>query len=232
MSPESPRGRASRGVPGIGGQYEMFGLSVSDVFAFAQHHPALQAFAIIFATFILEDAATVLAGMQAAAGSLSIPVALGSLYVGIVLGDLGLYGLGRLAAHVPWVRRLLPPQRTATVRAWLDGRVFRVVLISRFLPGVRLPTYTTCGYLGASLRQFTLATMIATLFWTSGLFVLSMRAGNFLMAHFGVWRWAGVVGVIVFVIVAGRVATLLGRRGKRRTRNRREHERYEDAHQR
>jgi len=205
------------------------GLSVSDLFAFAQAHPALQVFVIILATFILEDAATVLAGMQAADGSLSIALALGSLYVGIVLGDLGLYGLGRLAAMVPFVRRLLPPQRTETVRAWLQGRVFRVVLISRFLPGVRLPTYTTCGYLGASLRQFTLATMIATLFWTSGLFTLSMRAGSFLLAHYGAWRWAGAVGLVVSLALAGRLATLLSRgkkRGKRRKRQ------YEDAHQR
>ena len=35
--------------------------------------------------------------------------------------------------------------------------VFRVVLASRFLPGLRLPTYTTCGFVGADLRQFALA---------------------------------------------------------------------------
>jgi membrane protein DedA with SNARE-associated domain len=208
-------------------------LSVSDLFAFAQQHPALQVFVIIFATFVLEDAATVLAGMQAADGSLSVPLALGSLYVGIVLGDLGLYGLGRLAALVPFVRRLLPPQRTEAVRAWLQGRVFRVVLVSRFLPGVRLPTYTTCGYLRASLRQFALATMIATLFWTSGLFALSMRAGSFLLAHFGVWRWAGAVGLVVFMILAGRLATAVSHHKESQTKHERQRERrYEDAHQR
>jgi membrane protein DedA with SNARE-associated domain len=95
------------------------------------------------------------------------------------------------------------------VRAWLAGRVFKVVLISRFLPGLRLPTYTTCGYLGASFRKFILASMTATMFWTSGLFVLSMKIGDELMAHFGVWRWAGVGGMIVFLIVAGRFATWL-----------------------
>lgn len=208
----------------------MYGLSVSDVFAFAQHHPGLQAFAIIFATFILEDAATILAGMQAADGSLSVPLALGSLYVGIVLGDLGLYGLGRLAAHVSWVRRLLPPTRTDTVRAWLHGRVFRVVLVSRFLPGVRLPTYTTCGYLGASLRQFTLATMIATLFWTSALFAVSTRVGRFLMDHFGIWRWAGALGLIIFMILAGGVARHLRRRSEKRRSSRLKHQ-YGDAGQ-
>jgi membrane protein DedA with SNARE-associated domain len=103
------------------------------------------------------------------------------------------------------------------------------VLVSRFLPGVRLPTYTTCGYLGASLRQFALATLIATLFWTSGLFALSMRAGSFLLAHFGVWRWAGAAGLVVFIVVAGRLATALSR--KKEQPNRRERH-YEDAHQR
>ncbi len=204
----------------------MFDLSVSGVLAFAQQHQALEAFAIIFATFILEDAATVLAAMQAAGGSLPIPLALGSLYVGIVLGDLGLYALGRLAAMVPWVRRLLPPQRTETVRAWLQGRVFRVVLVSRFLPGVRLPTYTTCGYLRADFRKFTLATMTATLFWTSGLFALSMKVGGFLMDHFGVWRWAGAVGLIVFLVVAGRIAKRLHQPPRKRRQRT-----YKDAHQ-
>ncbi len=189
----------------------MLDLSVTEILQYAVHHPAVQAVAIVLATFILEDAATVLAAMQAQSGALSVPLALGSLYVGIVLGDLGLYGLGRLAAMVPLVQRLLPPRRTEVVRAWLTGRVFRVVLISRFLPGVRLPTYTTCGYLRADLRQFALATGLATLVWTSGLFAVSYRIGDVLMAHFGVWRWAGAAGMVVFMLLAGRVVRLLHR---------------------
>lgn len=189
----------------------MLDLSVRALLVFAIHHPVLQAGAIVFATFILEDAATVLAAMQAQSGALSIPLALGALYVGIVLGDLGLYGLGWLAARLAPVRRLLPPRRTETVRAWLEGKVFRVVLISRFLPGVRLPTYTTCGYLGADLRAFTLATALATTVWTSGLFAVSFRIGDILMAHFGVWRWAGAVGMVVFMLIAGRVVQRLAR---------------------
>lgn len=189
----------------------MLDLSVGSILEFAVHHPALQAAAIVFATFILEDAATVLAAMQVQAGQLSIGLALGSLYVGIVLGDLGLYGLGWLASRVPWLVRLLPPQRTEVVRAWLAGRVFRVVLISRFLPGVRLPTYTTCGFLRADLRQFALATGLATLVWTSGLFMVSLRIGDVLMAHFGAWRWAGAAGLVVFMFVAGRLVQVLAR---------------------
>lgn len=172
----------------------------------AGRQPLLQAGAIIIGTFILEDAATVIAAMQAGQGALPIALALGALYLGIVLGDLGLYGLGRLSTRLPWIGSLLPPRRAQTIKAWLEGRVFRVVLVSRFLPGLRLPTYTTCGFVGADLRQFVLAAMIATICWTSLLFAASLWVGQVLLDHFGAWRWAGAAGFIIFLILAGRIA--------------------------
>jgi membrane protein DedA with SNARE-associated domain len=184
----------------------MPGTWIASLLAFAGHSLLLQAATIILATFILEDAATVIAAMEAAQGTISIAVALTSLFVGIVLGDLGLYGLGRVSTHIRWIARRLPPHRTETINAWLRGRVFQVVFISRFLPGLRLPTYTTCGFLGADLRQFTLAAIVATTCWTSMLFGVSLRVGHFLMDHFGAWRWLGAAGFVVFVIIAGRLA--------------------------
>jgi len=193
----------------------MLAASIASLLAFAGHSVLFQASAIVIGTFILEDAATVAAGMQVEQGALSIPTALCALYVGIVLGDLGLYGLGRLSARIPGLARRLPPHRQAAIRAWISGRVFKVVLVSRFLPGLRLPTYTTCGFVGADLRQFTLAAVAATLCWTSLLFAVSLRVGQFLMDHLGAWRWAGAAGFVVFIILAGRAAAA-GLQGARR----------------
>ena len=187
----------------------MFNLSVSGLLHMAGHNPVVQAAAIIIGTFILEDAATVLAAMQVQEGGISWHVALGALYVGIVLGDLGLYGLGRLGAEFPRLRRLVPEHRQAHGRRWLNRHVFRVVFISRFVPGARLPTYTACGFLAASFRLFALAAVCATAIWTSALFVVSLRVGHVLMAHFGAWRWAGAVGFAVVVVGMGRVAAKL-----------------------
>jgi membrane protein DedA with SNARE-associated domain len=183
----------------------MLGNSIGSLLAWAGQYPLLQAMAIVLGTFILEDAATVLAAMQVADGKLSSALALASLYAGIILGDLGLYGLGYLSARAPLIARILPPHRKEAIRAWLDGRVFKVVLVSRFLPGLRLPTYTTCGFVGADLRQFALAVVIATICWTSLLFSVSLRVGKVLIENFGAWRWAGAVGFILFVIVAARL---------------------------
>jgi membrane protein DedA with SNARE-associated domain len=193
----------------------MPGTWIASLLAFAGHSVLLQSIAVILATFILEDAATVVAAMEAAQGTISIGVALGSLFVGIVLGDLGLYGLGRISTYIPWVARRLPPHRTEAINAWLQGRVFKVVFVSRFLPGLRLPTYTTCGFLGADLRQFTLAAVVATTCWTSMLFGVSLRVGNLLMEHFGAWRWLGAAGFVLFVIIAGRLA-VAGMQSERR----------------
>lgn len=172
----------------------------------AAHGTVIQAVLIVLGTFVLEDAATVVAAMQAASGAIPVPVAVLSLYAGIILGDLGLYGIGALSARSPWIARLVPPSRRRQGRDWLDGRVFRVVFVSRFIPGMRLPTYTACGFLHAGLGRFALAAIVATVIWTSLLFGISLKIGAVLMNYLGVWRWAGAAGLAVVIFLAGRTA--------------------------
>jgi membrane protein DedA with SNARE-associated domain len=187
----------------------MISNAVLAISAAAGQQPAVQALAIILGTFVLEDAATVLAAMRAQEGGISMPLALVSLYAGIVLGDLGLYALGRLFTRFGWIARLVPEQRSRLAADWLQSRVFKVVLAARFLPGMRLPTYTACGFLRADLRQFTLAAIVATLAWTSLLFGVSLRIGQFLIDHLGAWRWAGAVGFALTLVLIGRFAARL-----------------------
>ena len=168
-----------------------------------------QAGAILLGTFVLEDAATVAAAMRAQEGGIAIPVALAALYLGIVLGDLGLYGLGRLSARIGWIARLLPPRRTRALGAWVGAHVFRVVFVSRFIPGMRLPTYTTCGYLRADFKRFAAAAVVATSIWTTLLFGVSLRVGRLLIEHLGAWRWAGAIGFIVALLLTMRLAARL-----------------------
>jgi membrane protein DedA with SNARE-associated domain len=180
--------------------------SATHLLDIAGKSPVLQGAAIILGTFILEDAATAAAAMSVQSGGVPVAVALASLYIGIVLGDLGLYGLGRLAAHLPWAMRLIPPQRQDHGRQWLESHVFKVVFVARFLPGVRLPTYTACGFLGADLKKFTIAAIGATLIWTTSLFLLSLRVGKLLVEHLGAWRWVGFAAFLLAIVLAGRLA--------------------------
>jgi membrane protein DedA with SNARE-associated domain len=186
-------------------------VSAAHLLAAAGRSPVLQGVAIIAATFILEDAATAAAALSVQSGNVAMPVALVSLYLGIVLGDLGLYGLGRLAASFPWARRLIPPQRQDRGRAWLNRHVVKIVFISRFLPGARLPTYTTCGFLAVNLTKFTMSAIGATLIWTSALFAVSLRVGKFLLEQAGTWRWVGALGFVIVIVIVGRIAARVQR---------------------
>ena len=90
--------------------------------------------------------------------------------------------------------------------------MFWVVFISRFIPGTRLPLYTTCGFLSAGLAVFTLATALATLIWTTALFTLSLRVGDFLLDHLGAWRWAGIGGFVLVISLMGHVFARIQKR--------------------
>jgi membrane protein DedA with SNARE-associated domain len=169
--------------------------------------PPLEMSVIILGTFILEDAATLLAAMQVAAGAVSLPLALISLYAGIILGDLGLYGVGRLSAHNRWARRLVPQRRRDMGHQWVSRRVIPAVLVARFVPGLRLPTYTTFGFLHAPFVPFALTATGATLLWTSGLFFVSLKLGHLMLHYLGPWRWAGFAVLGILILVAGRIGT-------------------------
>jgi membrane protein DedA with SNARE-associated domain len=185
----------------------MHSLSLASLLADAGESWPLQAVIIIGGTFILEDAATLLAAMQVASGALGLEVALGALYAGIVLGDLGLYLLGFLSGHHEWARRLVPARRRELGLEWVRTKVFPIVVVSRFVPGLRLPTYTTLGFLRAPLVQFALAAIGATLVWTSGLFYISLRLGALMMRYLGIWRWAGLAVFLLIIIGVGRLAS-------------------------
>lgn len=160
---------------------------------------------VIAATFILEDAATIMTAIQVKLHVLAPMTALAALYIGIVVGDVGLYGLGYLASRWPPARRWVNMPAVHEQQQWLSHNLFRVVFISRFIPGTRLPLYTACGFFNAGLTVFTLATIAATLLWTTALFALSLHIGMFLLNHLGPWRWVGIGGFILAIFLIGRV---------------------------
>jgi len=184
-------------------------LTATHLLEIAGKSPLLQGVAIILGTFILEDGATAAAAMSVQGGGVAMPVALVSLYLGIVMGDIGLYGLGRLSATRSWAKRLVGPRRRDIGQEWVKTRVVPLVLVSRFVPGLRLPTYTTLGFLKAPITKFALAAVLATLVWTSGLFFVSVKLGGLLLHYLGVWRWAGLAVFCFILIMAGRYASRL-----------------------
>ena len=168
--------------------------------------PWLLALAIIVATFIHEDIATVATGMMVADGVTSVGVALPALYIGIVAGDLGLYGMGRLVALNRISKRLSGGRRFSALKIWLDERLVAGVFLVRFLPGLRMPAYTTYGFFAMPFRRFVVSVIVAASIWTTGLFYLSYEFGTLTADWLGVLRWPVItIAAIVPLLAIERV---------------------------
>jgi membrane protein DedA with SNARE-associated domain len=169
----------------------------------AAEAPWLIGIAIIAGTFIHEDLATVVTGMLVADGVVNAWVALPSLYAGIVLGDIGLYGMGRLIAQNRLSKRLSRGRRFSRLKVWLDERLVAGVFMVRFMPGLRMSAYTTYGFFAMPLRRFVISVVLAASIWTTALFLLSYKFAALTSHWLGVLRWPVlIVAVIVPLVVA------------------------------
>ena len=136
--------------------------------------------ALVLTTLLLEDLAIAAGVAVAAQGSLSWPLAFIAVAGGIAGGDIGLYALGLAARRVGWLQRRFIAGRSSWAREQLVGRLPSAVLLARVIPGLRLLTYTACGFLRVPLLPFTLWVLVAVALWTAGLFWFSAAVGEVL----------------------------------------------------
>lgn len=162
------------------------------------------ALVIILATFVLEDTTVVVVGLFAADGVLSLPLALGSLYTGIILGDVAMYSLGYLASTHPRLSAYVDHDFVAPFRTWIENRFILTVFSARFIPGSRIPTYAASGFFRSSFSTF-LATVIgATSIWTTFLFTVSYLFGSLTSKWMQEVRWGIAIAVLVVLFLAAR----------------------------
>jgi membrane protein DedA with SNARE-associated domain len=155
--------------------------------------PAWKAMFLFLCTFVLEDVAAVGAGLLLATGSLTWPWALGSSFLGIWSGDAGLYGVARVVGRNWFERSSLRrfSSRIQKSERWFGERGNIILILSRLVPGARLPTYLAAGFLRLPLNRFLLVTGVASLVWTIVLLLATQGLGARVLMWFGPWRRTG-----------------------------------------
>jgi membrane protein DedA with SNARE-associated domain len=123
-----------------------------------------QLIALALATFASEDLACLTAGALIAGGQLGLLPGILACALGIYVGDLLLYFAGRAGA--PIARRFAPAAKLDAAARWMADRGAAVVLLSRFTPGLRLPTYLAAGILRTRFWTFNSYFLVAALIWT------------------------------------------------------------------
>ncbi|NNM83675.1 hypothetical protein HKL94_00430 [Candidatus Parcubacteria bacterium] len=159
--------------------------------------------AVMFSAFLLEDAATIIVGVLAADGTISIPVALISLYVGILAGDIVLYSIGWLARTHPRLAHYVDHEFTAPFRTWLESRYLTIIFSGHFVPGLRLTTYIASGFFRFRLSKYISTAIVSGLLLETALFTLSYLFGSLSSSWVGEIRWGiATIFILAWLLIA------------------------------
>lgn len=160
-------------------------------------------------------------GLAVASGSLSTWEGFLACFGGIWSGDFLLYAIARFGGRPAALRFLKSGSR------W-EGRILRseqwfrksgivAIAVSRFVPGLRLPTFLAAGFLGMNTTLFLLLTGTMAAVWVLAVFLivhlLGHAAPDLIQSLRGHLLW--ILGGVLTLIVMGRLAALLIRNVKK-----------------
>jgi membrane protein DedA with SNARE-associated domain len=181
---------------------------------------AALALSIFLATFIYEDGATLLAATLSASGRLDPRIGLLTAFLGVWVGDMGLYGLGssfgRRTAQSRWLQKYLRPESLGKAEAWFARHGSRALVMSRAIPGSRLPLYVAAGALRLPVRLFAKTTAVCSAVWVSAIFAIWKFIPKASSGHQKLLPWLLTSLVLFAPWLLSKSAISLGRRSRKR----------------
>ncbi len=130
-----------------------------------------------------EELAVVTAGLMSATGQLDTVPALLVCMVAALLGDSAVYAMGAFARHhagerVRWWFPTVSPERLQRTRELLHRHGFKVLLVARFLVGLRFAVYLAVGASRMSFARFLLVDSVCVVAVVGSFFALSHQLGQ------------------------------------------------------
>jgi len=152
-------------------------------------------------TIFHEDIAIAAGAGIVTAGSMTVGTVALALVVGIIGGDMLIYGLGRLADDIPWIRRRTDSPLFQRCRATLERNLVSALLVCRIVPGLLFPTYLACGLTKVRFGRFAVITATTA---TLHVGILLISLTTLFTAQAVDLRWAGIALVLMLVLARTR----------------------------
>jgi len=169
---------------------------------------------IVLGTLVSEDLTVIAVGLLLSTGMIDYGVALMGCFIGIMIGDYGLWAIGRFGGtrllRMPLFRRIITEEQLEHWGRVLGRHTGKAVLVSRMLPGTRLPMYIAAGIVPGHNKRFLFWVTVAVAIWTPFLLTLTALLGPKLLGFFETifhGPWAILAAFIVLVTLL-RVASL------------------------
>ena len=158
---------------------------------------------ITLGTFVHEDVAILAGSFVVVEWGLPPAFALLPLFLGIVSGDILLYGLGGVARRNAFLRKFLINDRIRKLRAWLDRNLVMAMTVCRLVPGTVFPVFVACGWFRLSFRRFLITTLVSSFIYAAALLALATMLGEAVIIRLGETGWVFVAAGLVIASIFG-----------------------------
>lgn len=181
---------------------------------------------ILVCTFVAEDPTCLAAGLLVAQGLIGFVPATLACLVGIFIGDLVLYLIGRFLGR-PILRK--PPLKWLVSEQQIDEMSERfsknpkglaLIVSSRFIPGSRVPTFVAAGIMKLDWHKLIFLFFIAAALWTPPLILLAQYVGAGVIEQFKEWHhnaaWIVIGAILALYLISHYILPAFTWRGRRR----------------
>lgn len=172
----------------------------------------LQGVLIAFVVCFFEDVARCAIGLLVAAGRINWWLAFTGMMIGSLMGDLGLYLIGRYAMDFCISRRWINAERIEKMKGSFSRHAVKAIIGARFLPGARSVAYAAAGATRYRILNFisvlSCVTLLQTLIYLYGTELVGER-----LLEDPRTRWI-VAGVVLAAIITGHF--IVKKRSKKR----------------
>ncbi len=156
---------------------------------------------------IPEEIPIVLAGVLSSQGNLDPWFAFLACLIGALLGDSAMYAIGYhfghgLAMRHPKISKLIGAQREASFEIAIQRHMFKVMLLARFMVGVRGPVYLSAGVARVPFRKFIMYDMVCATLVVGTFFSIAFYFGDDITDLLREAEWAFTLVVILVALVA------------------------------
>jgi membrane protein DedA with SNARE-associated domain len=131
---------------------------------------------------------------------------------GAYVGDLVMYAMCRaggeqLARRLHWLR---DEEHLAAVKERLQATQIPVLLVSRLIPGGRVPVLLAAAFLGLRWRTFVIANLPACALWSLVYAAIGVAGGSIFPEP-----WQGVAAAVLLILIINQTVTMVQRRRAR-----------------
>ncbi|VAV92311.1 hypothetical protein MNBD_ALPHA06-847 [hydrothermal vent metagenome] len=156
---------------------------------------------LALAPFIQEDAAVILGASTAAQGIGSPALLFVTLLIGLSASDLWKYWAGRWGRKYKKADWIASHGKVALVRDKVVEKLAMTLMVTRFVPGTRIPIYLASGFFKAPFDKFAIWVMASGALYIAITFALFYALGEVAGERAKIWAPVIAISLVVLILL-------------------------------